>query len=154
MVRLIAFSRLTWPSTCPLLHGSLRAARTASSSRRLPAANGDSALTSASRSQSLGRRMGGEIERSLVLDEQHGTAARRGVTDHETMRFGQRGERHAVFGEQPIERLAGCPIVADARQAAAAPCPCLTDEHRPPVQTSGPRDRRPQIAAAPRPSDR
>src|SRR3954470_4308903 len=30
--RLMTLSRLTWPSTCPLLHGSLRAARTASSS--------------------------------------------------------------------------------------------------------------------------
>jgi hypothetical protein len=38
--RLMTLSRLTWPSTCPLLHGSVRAARTASSSRRRRTAPG------------------------------------------------------------------------------------------------------------------
>src|SRR3954447_9831050 len=38
--RLMTLSRLTWPSTWPLLHGSVSAARTASSSRRRRTAPG------------------------------------------------------------------------------------------------------------------
>src|ERR671920_638786 len=89
--RLMTLSRLTWPSTWPLLHGSVSAARTASSSRRSPAANGASL-----------RLAQPAVERNLVLDHRHEAADEIDGGGDDGGALQQRGNEPAVGGVQRV----------------------------------------------------